>query len=244
MKKYIFVLTVLILSICPVVSYASETAPQKWPSASITNVFTKGDTVSTNILSQYTPPARVFPLMYQSITNALCTTPEELMISDESTISQEWQNHNYLYPSETPALSSKAIEYRKGIHIPANGIELIGKLNIETQKDKYCILKFWLVDDGKKSLMVARIMKKHDDRWYFTSGVSNEIVEAVRRVKIEVLFDLMSDSIPSDFYDPQLYHYTRGEKNQLDINKLYKAMMLLREKRDWVNFFKLCDKNN
>lgn len=244
MKNRIFTLTVLILFICSFASYASEMPPPNWPSESITNVFTNGDTVSTNILSRYTPPSRVLPLMYKSITNALCSTPEELMTSDESAVSQEWQNHNYLYPSETPTLSSKAIEYRKNIDVPLNGIELIGKLNIETQKEKYCIIKFWLVDDGAKSLMVARTMKEHDDRWYFTSGVSNELVEAVRRVKIEVLFDLMSDSMPNDFYDPQLYHHTRGEKNQLDIGKLYQVMMSLREKRDWANFFKLCDKNN
>lgn len=113
-------------------------------------------------------PKLIVKKAFSSLKQVKNLYPEELLQSELSAVNQEWVNFNYGKVHEKSASHFDSV---KTLNIDKNFYELICKLQYIYNKEKYAILKFYLVFEGlEEPIGVWRTMKFKEGRWVITSN--------------------------------------------------------------------------
>jgi hypothetical protein len=193
----------------------------------------------------YEPPFKA-KAIYEKMEEAKCLTPEELVESIESETNQTWVVQNNM-PGKANVVSEKAFEYRKKLDKNTNYFELIHKLTFSYNGMPTAIIKYYFVDDGKRTILASMVVQEKDGRWFRTSIAGLDHLEEVfRRVKPETLALLFSTQTPEDASDffKKIRKEVKSEQNILDSEKLFGIILQLSKKEKLDDFLMLCDKSN
>jgi hypothetical protein len=144
----------------------------------------------------YEPPY-VAKAKYSSMDEAKCLTPESLMESIKSAVTQEWIEYNV--KGRTRSVTQEQLEYRKSRNIEDNYFKLIHKLSFSYNGTPTAIIKYRFVDDGEDGVIAALITQKIDGRWYRTSILGLDRLEgAIRMYDSNILAVLFGMKTPEE----------------------------------------------
>lgn len=193
----------------------------------------------------YNPPFKAKGI-YKSIEEAKNRTPEELFISMASETTQEWVDHNN-WPGRSRTVSARAFAYRAQLDKEKNYRELLSKLSFCFNGLPTAIIKYYFVDDGKRTILASMVVQKIKGRWHSTAIAGLEHLEfVVKRVKPEYLKMFFRGRVDNDAPDfvKNLLPRIQGPQGILNIEALFEEIAYLIDKKDWETLFIFCDKSN
>jgi len=171
----------------------------------------------------YEPPYKAM-WTYREMSEAKNLTPEELLTSIASESNQEWVDYNNA-KGKSHTVSKKQFEFRRNRSHEKNYFELAHKFKFSLNGVETVIVKYWFIDDGKKNGSTTLQAQKIDGKW-----VSSPVVGLD---KLSLVIDKLDSNILASFFssidkDPlisDLYVKTRGDRNILNIDKLYDTLI-------------------
>jgi hypothetical protein len=191
----------------------------------------------------YNPPYKA-KAIYGKMSDAKCLTPEELVESIKSETNQVWADYNNL-PGEADIIPAQAFENRKKLDKNTNYYVLIDKLSFSYNGIPTAIIKYYFVDDGKRTILASMVVQKKDGRWFRTAIAGLEHLEAVvNQVKSENLAAFFDPNVSetASFFIKNLRKNVLDEEGVLDSEKLYAIIMKLNNKEKLAEFLLLNDK--
>jgi hypothetical protein len=191
--------------------------------------------------------------VYSSINEAKSRTPEELVMSVQSETTQEWVNHNWL-GGKGQVVSAAQFEKRKTRNKNTNYFELVHKLTFMYNGNKMAIIKYWFVDDGKRTVLANMVLQENAGRWYRTNVAGLDHLSAVvMRVKSEYLAalfkltrsvrDMPEEKGEATAILSKIRENVLGEQGVLDTERLYNEIIRLRSESRTNELFQLIDKS-
>lgn len=192
----------------------------------------------------YTPPVQAKGV-YGKIQQATCLTPETLIMSMESETNQKWVDYNY-FPGKAHKVTKKQFIYRRSMDKNTNYLELQSKLLFTYDGRPSAIIKYYSIENNKKTILSFAFLQKNGKRWY-CNAIPMDLLHLgtiVKRVKpdlLKIFFEGNISPTASD-YIKQLSKKVRPSWI-LNIELLYDEMMILIKKKDWNTFLFFCDKS-
>jgi hypothetical protein len=193
----------------------------------------------------YDPPFAAKGI-YTKIEDAKCLTPEALLESMESETNQAWVDHNNL-PGESDTVPADAFAYRKKLDKNTNYYELIHKLSFSYNGIPTAIIKYYFVEDGKRTILASMTVQKKNGCWYRTCIAGLDHLEAiVCRVKSKNLAMLLETNIPDDATDfmKKIKNDDMGEQRVFDSEKLFGVIEQMSKSKKMDALLLLIDKSN
>ncbi len=179
---------------------------------------------------------------YKTMQEAKNQSPEDLMKSIVSETTQEWVDYNN-DKGQSHTVSAEAFENRKQKNKGTNYFELIDKLQFSFDGTDFAIIKYWFVDDGKRTLVSGATLKRDGQKWVRTAIPGMEKLETlVARLKPEVFKDLLYASGPKNL-SKKIIDRTRGDYGVLDADKLFSLITEFKDKKQVDKLVNLIDKN-
>lgn len=237
---------VLIASWLPSIGGAAQITPPDSNSAASPGLPVQTSTalpLSKATFHIYVPPYAA-KRVYTDIGQATARTPEELMQSMASETTQEWVDSNWMKHISN-RVSPEAFKVRKERDPEKNYYELIHKLTFSYDGVETAIVKYWFVDDGKRTIVTAMQMQKIGDRWLGAAvpGIEH-IASLVAKLKPEVLAALFPMRPPQSELIREILSQTRDPSGGLDFTKLHVYLTMLAEKKDYDTLLKLLDRSS
>lgn len=182
--------------------------------------------------------------VYSDISQVRASSPEELMESIASEVTQEWVDSNWMKHISN-RVSPEAFAVRKARDREKNYYELIHKLTFSHDGVETAIVKYWFVDDGKRSIVTAIQIQKIGDRWFGAAVPGLEyLVSIVGKLKPDVLAALLPTRPQHDPLVRDVFSKTRDPSGGLDFTKLHAYLTNLVEKKEFDTLSALLDRNN
>ncbi len=200
----------------------------------------------------YDPPFKAKGV-YTSINEAKCRTPEELVISIQSEMTQEWVDYNWL-DGKGQTVTAAQFEKRKSRDKDSNYFELVHKLAFMCNGIKTAIIKYWFIDEGKHTILANMVVQEKNRRWYRANVLGLDHLSAVvMRVKSDDLYtllkttssgqDVSKEKESADTLKVKLREAVIGEQGVLDTERLYNEIMRLRSEGRTNELFQFIDKS-
>jgi hypothetical protein len=193
----------------------------------------------------YDPPFKAKGV-FAKMEDAKCITPEELVESIKSETTQEWVDYNYA-PGKSHVVSSKAFEKRSKLDKNTNYFELVHKLSFLYNGTPTAIIKYYFIDEGKRTILASMVVQKRDGRWYRTSIAGLDHLEAVVcRLKSKNLAMLYSSTVANDAneYMKMVRNSVKEQQNVLNSEKLFDELIKASKKESLDEYLSLSDKSN
>lgn len=97
---------------------------------------------------------------------SLNALPEDVLVSLLSATNHEWNQSNYAYPVKDNKQKYEAVKTKS----VKPEIELLRKIEFNSNSTDYAIVKFYLIENGENAPS-SYIMLKKKDRWFITDEV-------------------------------------------------------------------------
>lgn len=201
----------------------------------------------------YDPPFKAKSI-YKSMEDAKCKTPEELVMSIQSEETQEWVNYNWL-GGKGQIVAKQQFEKRKMRDTSTNFFELVHKLTFLYNGVNTVIIKFWFVDDNKRTILSSMVLQEKEGRWYRTNIAGlDHLNTVIMRLKSDYLTtflnlmppDAIAQKKESDTENlkKKIKDKVLGEQGVLDTERLYNEIMQLRMTGKTNELFQFIDKSD
>ena len=166
-------------------------------------------------------------------------TPEALMQSVISATNIDWFNFNR---DEKKEKSSQDFEYITSVKPDDYYAELLYKVSFNANGEKYCVVKYYLHDNGKDPIGYAEAMKQLNGKWTTTSSANiTQLLFFMIMIDTKYI-DAIFNNLNSDNDSLNQVINENSQNRNVNINSVLNELEKRLSEND-ENIMKLLDKN-
>lgn len=182
------------------------------------------------------PQNTLLKIKVSSLQQLKLTYPEELILSYLWASDQAWLDA--LYINGSSKVSEKHLNESKNMDPDSNYLILSSKVTQVLEGKKYCTIKYYIKETGKKPLACTHNMQELNGRWYFagakgTNNVSSMMWCLAPTYVSDIFRNRKSSSPIIDQINKTIY-----KNNILDLDKIEQAFSDLNFKDSSFTFIK------